>query len=67
MAKQKFAVGQLVDFGGRTAPTPRTKGPYRIVRVLPAEDDLRPRAYRIKSQVEPFERNVDEYEIVAVE
>ena len=34
--------------------------------MLPAEDEMKPRVYRIKSQSEPFERNVNEYEIVAV-
>jgi hypothetical protein len=68
----KFAIGQLVDFDTKFAfdtrivPTPRTKGPYEVLRVLPA-DDLKPQAYRIRSQAEPFERNVSEHEIVAVE
>jgi len=65
----KFAIGQLVDFDTkfvldtRIVPTPRTKGPYEVLRVLPAED-LKPRVYRIKSQAEPFERNANEDEIV---
>jgi hypothetical protein len=63
---QMFAVGQLVDFDTRIEPTPRTKGPYEVLRVLPADDEMKPRVYRIKSQAEPFERNVNEYEIVAV-
>ena len=69
MKPHKFAIGQLVDFDTkfvfdtRIVPTPRTKGPYEVLRVLPAED-LKPRVYRIKSQAEPFERNADEYEIV---
>ena len=67
----KFAIGQLVDFDAkfvfdtRIVPTPRTQGPYEVLRVLPA-DDLKPRIYRIKSQAEPFERNANEYEIVAI-
>ncbi|MGD0639107.1 MAG: hypothetical protein ABSC22_00040 [Roseiarcus sp.] len=36
-----------------------------MTRVLPAED-VRSRAYRIKSKAEPFERSAKEYEIVAV-
>jgi hypothetical protein len=65
MTLNKFAVGQLVDFDTRIEPTPRTKGPYQVLRVLPADDEMKPRVYRIKSQAEPFERNVNEYEIVA--
>jgi hypothetical protein len=65
MRPNKFAVGQLVDFDTRIEPTPRTKGPYQVLRVLPADDEMKPRVYRIKSQAEPFERNANEYEIVA--
>ena len=65
MTPQKFAIGQLVDFDTRIEPTPRTKGPYKVLRVVPADDEMKPRVYRIKSQAEPFERNVNEYEIVA--
>jgi hypothetical protein len=39
-------------------------GPFEVLRVQPA-DDVRLRAYRIKSEAEPFERSVREYEIVA--
>jgi len=67
MRLNKFAVGQLVDFDTRIEPTPRTKGPYQVLRVLPADDEMKPRVYRIKSQAEPFERNANEYEIVAAE
>ena len=69
MKPHKFAIGQLVDFDTkfvldtRIVPTPRTKGPYEVLRVLPAED-LKPRVYRIMSQAEPFERNANEDEIV---
>ncbi len=72
MVLHKFAIGQLVDFDGsfelerRIAPTPKSKGPFEVLRVLPA-DDLKPPVYRIKSSAEPFERNAEEYEIVAVE
>jgi len=66
MTPQRFAIGQIVDFGSRIEPTPRTKGPYQVLRVLPTDDETKPRVYRIKSQAEPFERNVNEYEIVAV-
>ena len=36
MTPQKFTIGQLVDFDTRIEPTPRTKGPYQVLRVLPA-------------------------------
>jgi hypothetical protein len=65
MTLNKFTVGQLVDFATRIEPTRRTKGPYQVLRVLPAEDEMKPRVYRIKSQAEPFERIAKEYEIVA--
>jgi len=65
MTRAKFAVGQIVDFDAGIAPTPKPKGPYEVTRVLPA-DDVRSRAYRIKSKAEPFERSAKEYEIVAV-
>jgi hypothetical protein len=67
MRLHKFAIGQLVDFDTRIEPTPRTKGPYQVLRVLPADDDSTPLVYRIKSQAEPFERNANEYEIVAAD
>jgi hypothetical protein len=65
MIRHKFAVGQVVDFEARSAPLPRPNGPYEVVRVLPVEDN-RPRAYRIKSAAEPFERSAIEHEIVSV-
>ena len=40
-------------------------GPFEVLRVQPA-DDVRLRAYRIKSKAEPFERSAREYEIVAI-
>ena len=72
MTPNKFAVGQLVDFEAkfdfdarRIMPSPKSQGPYEVLRVLPA-DDMKPCVYRIKSPAEPFERNAAEYEIVAV-
>jgi hypothetical protein len=65
MAPHKFTIGQIVDFDTRVTPMPRPTGPYEVTRVLPAED-VRSRAYRIKSKAEPFERSAKEYEIVAV-
>jgi hypothetical protein len=43
---------------------PRTQA-YEVLRVQSA-DDVRLRAYRIKSKAEPFERSVREYEILAI-
>jgi hypothetical protein len=65
MTAPKFAIGELVDFDNRTAPTRKPTGPYEIVRVLPMEDGSW-RSYRIKSVAEPFERIAKEYEIVPI-
>jgi hypothetical protein len=65
MTPNKYVVGQLVDFATRIEPTLRTKGPYQVLCVQPADDEMKPRVYRIKSQAEPFERTANEYEIVA--
>lgn len=66
MAQHKFTIGQIVDFDLPASPIPRPKGPFEVTRVLPS-DDASSQTYRIKSKVEPFERSVKEYEIVAVE
>ncbi len=63
MSGPKFAIGQSVDFE-RTPSASRAKGPYEVIRVLPAEGDTR--IYRIKSKIEPFERAANEYDLVAV-
>jgi hypothetical protein len=65
MTGQKFTVGQLVEFDKNATPAVKPTGPYEVLRVQPA-DDVRLRAYRIKSKVEPFERSAREYEIVAI-
>ena len=65
MSGQKFAVGQLVAFDKSATPASKPIGPFEVLRVQPA-DDVRLRAYRIKSKAEPFERSAREYEIVAV-
>ncbi len=65
MTGQKFTVGQLVEFEKSATPAFKPSGPYEVVRVQPA-DDVRLRAYRIKSKTEPFERSAREYEIVAI-
>ena len=64
MSGPKFAIGQSVDFE-RTPLASRAKGPYEVIRVLPA-DGANSRIYRIKSKVEPFERTANEYDLVAV-
>jgi hypothetical protein len=64
MARNKFSVGQIVDFGAIAVPRLKTTGPYKVTRVLPTEDSKAQR-YTIKSSAEPFERNANEYEIVA--
>jgi hypothetical protein len=65
MTSPKFAIGEIVDFDNRNAPTRKPTGPYEIVRVLPMEDGSW-RSYRIKSVAEPFERIAKEYEIVPI-
>jgi len=37
MRLHKLAIGRLVDFDTRIEPTLRTKGPYQVLRVRPAE------------------------------
>lgn len=66
MAGQKFTVGQLVEFEKSSMPAMKPTGPFEVLRVQPA-DDVRLRAYRIKSKAEPFERSAREYEIVAID
>ena len=65
MSGQKFAVGQLVAFDKSATPAFKPIGPFEVLRVQPG-DDVRLRAYRIKSKAEPFERSVKEYEILAI-
>jgi hypothetical protein len=64
MALHKFSVGQIVDFDTTVAPKLKSRGPYQVMRVLPAED-VSSQRYHIKSKTEPFERAANEYEIVA--
>ena len=66
MDMHKFAVGQIVDFDRKLAPSAKASGPYEVTRVLPLEAAKSP-TYRIKSKTEPFERSAKEHEIVAVE
>ena len=64
MPRHKFSVGQIVDFDLRVAPKLKSRGPYKVMRVLPHEDGGLQRYY-IKSPTEPFERTANEYEIIA--
>jgi hypothetical protein len=64
MARNKFSVGQIVDFDLKSVSKSKTRGPYKVMRVLPA-DDIRSQRYTIKSSSEAFERSANEYEIVA--
>jgi hypothetical protein len=64
MTRHKYSVGQIVDFDARVAPKMKTRGPYKVMKVLPFEDGGSQRYY-IKSQTEPFERTANEYEIIA--
>jgi hypothetical protein len=66
MPKSKFTIGQIVDFDLQAFPQYKASGPYKVTRVLPAED-ARPQRYTIKSTTEAFERNANEYEIVAAD
>ena len=66
MTAHKFAIGQMVRFDAKDTSLPRPRGPYEVMRVLPAED-AQSQTYRIKSKAEPFERIAKEYEIVAVD
>ncbi len=62
----KFTVGQIVDFGPNATPKWKPNGPYKVMRVLPAED-VRSQRYQVKSNTEPFERTAHEYEMVAAD
>ena len=64
MSGPKFVIGQSVDFE-RTTLGSRANGPYEVTRVLPA-DARNSCTYRVKSKVEPFERAVNEYDLIAV-
>jgi len=66
MAQQKFEIGQIVEHDARSTANSRPQGHYEVVRVLPSEE-VGSRTYRLKSNLEPFERSAKEYEIVAVD
>jgi hypothetical protein len=66
MTSYKFNIGQVVDFDSKIALTLRTRGPYEVIKILPS-DAAPQQTYRIRSQIEPFERVAMEYELVAVD
>jgi hypothetical protein len=61
MSAHKYKVGQLVDYAPGRLSLPASDGPYKIIRLLPAEDG-QPH-YRIKSTSETFERAARESEL----
>lgn len=57
----KFSIGQVVNYEptfGNTA----ARGKYKIVRLVPVENDNR-LSYRIKSMAETFERIAEEHQL----
>ncbi len=65
MTRNKFAIGQTVDFARRLPSISRPTGPYEVVSVLPADEADFP-TYRVKSQAEPFARAARETDLIAV-
>jgi hypothetical protein len=62
MSEHKFKVGQLVEYDPGPLGVAASARPYKILRLLPAEDgELR---YRIKSISETFERIAKERDLV---
>ncbi len=57
----KFHIGASVHYEGGPL-TPGVRGPYKILRQLPVENDNR-LMYRIKSAAENFERIADEQQL----
>lgn len=57
----KFSTGQTVYFASQY-PNNAARGPYKIVRRLPVENDNR-LSYRIKSAAETFERIAEEFQL----
>ncbi len=57
----KFSTGQTVYFTSQF-PNSAARGPYKIVRRLPIENDNR-LSYRIKSASESFERIAEEHQL----
>jgi hypothetical protein len=65
MTLPKFVIGQAVDFNSRLPSTPRPRGPFEVVSVLPVDDADSP-TYRVKSKAEPFARAAKETDLVAI-
>jgi len=57
----KYSAGQSVYYSSQF-PNNAARGPYKIVRPLPVENDNR-LSYRIKSAAETFERIAEEYQL----
>jgi hypothetical protein len=51
----KFSVGQAVEY---TPMSAKEVGLYKVVRQMPREEGAIDLKYRIKSECEPYERNV---------
>ena len=58
----KFSVGQAVEY---TPIGEKKAGLYTISRQMPAEEQATDLKYRIKSETEPYERNVSESQLSA--
>jgi hypothetical protein len=56
----KFLVGQAVEY---TPIGEKAAGLYKIVRQMPKEEQAIDSRYRIKSEAEPYERNVLECDL----
>ena len=56
----KFSVGQAVEY---TPPGEKQARLYTISRQMPAEEHATDLKYRIKSESEPYERNVPESQL----
>lgn len=61
----KFSAGQTVYYVSQY-PNNAARGPYKILRRLPIENDNR-LSYRIKSAAESFERIVEEHQLTRAE
>jgi len=57
----KFKLGQSVHFAAGLQHTPKARGYYEVVRLLPS--DTRDNQYRIKSEADGHERVVRESEL----
>lgn len=61
MSSHKFKVGESVHFAAGLQHTPKARGYYEVVRLLPS--DTRDYQYRIKSETDGHERVVRESEL----